>query len=790
VRVDPLLLVATSLLAGSLASTSPGPTCAAAALIAVLAAGHTSRRVVLLAALAFGVGAARGALALRVFEAERLSARDALAEPRRCSIFGEVAKSPLWIGGQASYEIELVRSDCDGTPLPALARVRLYGGPADLRRGDELAVTANLGALQLFRNLGVADPTPRAARAGVVLSGGAEAVEVVRRGRGLGSVIDRARAHARERILATFAPAAAPMARALVLGENDLDPEDGEAFRLSGLSHILAVSGTHLVFAVVGVVRALTFFLVRIEAFAATVNVARLAAVFGAALALLYADFAGGSGSAWRAAFMLAAAFSTRALGRRPSACRTFAASMLIGAMLDPLAAFDVSFLLSLAATGGLIAIGQPLARRCEGVRSAALRVPLESVIATVSAMLPCAPLLAALSSGINLAGIVANVLAAPFGECIALPLCLSHSLFSALPWLERGAALVASGALLVVKGVARGSAEASLLTFEIPVPDAWQLGATAVLIGSLLIGSRARRGFTALRLGVFALLWGALELAQRRAGMPEKLRVTALDVGQGDATLVDFPDGSLMLIDAGGFVGSPIDPGKTSVLPVLRARRRSRLDVVVLSHPHPDHFGGLRSVIEQVSVGEFWDTGQGAAHGAGPDYARLRALLERRSVRVRGPAELCGKSLHRGPALLEVLAPCPSFQAERSANDNSFVLRVRYGIRAALLVGDAEREAEAELLRAAPERLHADFLKVGHHGSRTSTSPQFLAAVRPTWATISCGVRNRFGHPHPEALAALRAYGVHSLRLDQSGSVVFSSDGERIELSAFQIAR
>src|SRR5690606_3124473 len=117
----------------------------------------------------------------------------------------------------------------------------------------------------------------------------------------------------------------------------------------------------------------------------------------------------------------------------------------------------------------------------------------------------------------------------------------------------------------------------------------------------------------------------------------------TALDVGQGDALLVDLPDGSLMLIDGGGFVGSPVDPGRRVLLPILRARRRERLELVVLSHPHPDHFGGLGVVLSDVEVGQLWDTGQGQAEGAGPDYAELLRLARERDVPVTSPAALCG---------------------------------------------------------------------------------------------------------------------------------------------------
>jgi competence protein ComEC len=282
--------------------------------------------------------------------------------------------------------------------------------------------------------------------------------------------------------------------------------------------------------------------------------------------------------------------------------------------------------------------------------------------------------------------------------------------------------------------------------------------------------------------IAVAALALLVLEQAQRAAGAPRaRLRASVLDVGQGDSALVDFPDGRLWLIDGGGFVGSPVDPGRSVILPELRSRRRNRIDVMVLSHPHPDHFLGLLSVLRAVEVAEFWDTGQGLAQGAGPVYAELRALLRERGVRVREPAELCGERSWGG-VQLQVLAPCPGFRSEWGANDNSLVIRLQLGERAFLFTGDAEHEAE-QLLLARGVNLSADYLKVGHHGSRTSSSPAFLDRVRPSVASMSTGIRNRFGHPHAPTLAALAARHIAGVRTDRFGAMRVETDGTGLEV-------
>jgi competence protein ComEC len=147
-------------------------------------------------------------------------------------------------------------------------------------------------------------------------------------------------------------------------------------------------------------------------------------------------------------------------------------------------------------------------------------------------------------------------------------------------------------------------------------------------------------------------------------------------------------------------------------------------------------------------------------------------------------PRDLCGAPRAAGGATIEVLAPCPSYEPDASANDSSLVLRISFGARAALLVGDAEQEEERALLAREPGSVRADFLKVGHHGSRTSSSPAFLGAVRPAVAAISAGVRNRFGHPHPRTLAALSALGIEAFRTDRGGAIVWETDGSRVRVT------
>jgi competence protein ComEC len=793
VRLDPLLVFAVALVGGQTAAVAPLPALSAALGVLVVLGPGLGRKVLIIAALAFAGSAWRAERALEHFEDERVRVRDEILAPARCSGEGSVVASPAQSGDSLTFVARLGTLDCEGRVVHGPLLARLHGGRSRLGRGDRFEFVGQLAPVQLFRNAAAHDTLPGAARRGITLSGAALALEVTVRSHGIGAVIDRARAHARGRILATFSPAATGMARALVLGENDLDPDDDAAFRKSGLSHLLAVSGTHLVFAVVGLVGALGAVLVRFEALALAVEARRLASLAGIPLALVYADFAGGSGSAWRAAWMLAFGFLVRGLGRAPDAPRALAVSLVVGAARDALVAFDISFLLSAAATVGLLTLGPELTRPLARLPKVG-RFVGHAAAATVAAMVPCAPLLAVLAPELTVAGVLANVVAAPFGETIALPLCLSHALLAPLPLLERGVGLVASGALLVVKQVARESAAATWLALRVPDPTPWHFalfafGAAALAARGELagFGAASLRAFRRVAAAGVAVACVGLEFGAKIGGQSAGVvTVTALDVGQGDANLVELPDGAIWLVDGGGMVGNPVDTGATVVVPVLRQKRRTRLDVMVLTHPHPDHFGGLPAVLREMEVGELWDSGQGEAEGAGPVYASLLALARARHIPVRRPAELCGHPRRHGAASIEVLAPCPGFVAGRGANDNSLVLRVTLGERAALLMGDAEVAEERDLVAHYGPALRADYLKAGHHGSRTSTSEALLAAVAPTWATLSSGVRNRFGHPHAEAVERLLARGVTPIRLDRSGSFEWTTDGrsERVRLA------
>ena len=788
--IDGALVCGGAALSGAFFVVAPLPTIGAVAVAIWLLRHRLPSWVIVLAGLLSAVGAARCYARLERVQQARVRVVGALAPPRRCEVLVEVTASPVVVtplgrvaaGRRARVDGLLHHGTCgaDMQPIRDLP-VRLYRARENLVRGERFRAMVDVGATRRFDNPGARHALVVEALRGFMATGVVLEDETGTSGTGIRAAVDRARRSVRRRIERTFAPGVVPHARALVLGEYDLNRQEQDAFRTSGLAHLLAVSGTHLVLAVLAIGALLRALLARVTVLARRGDVGRIAACVCIVLSWLYADFAGGGGSAYRAAAMLSAALSARALGRRPSASRALGMSMLGGALVEPLAGFDLSFTLSIAATAGIMAWGG-VRRGVDSTAQRALDWVRTAAQATAAAHAACLPLLLTMSSEVPLLSVAANVLAAPIGELAALPVCLLHAVSWWLGPVEQGAATLGSGALEVVRSVAHAAADGGFL-LHCPPASPWQV---AVLGGGALLVWCAPRSSRRWRVAVVVALLALFELAAVRDGAPRgQLRVTVLDVGQGDAILVDLPDGRLMLVDGGGLVGSPIDTGQRVVLETLRHRRRRHIDVVVLSHPHPDHYGGLLTVLARIPVGELWVSGLGAASHPAGRLAKATTAAAARGTKIVDARRLCGGARHFGRARVDVLGPCPTFDSSLGANDNSLVVRIELGERVALLTGDAEAHQEARLLRAhsaAPDRnlLKADLLKVGHHGSRTSTGATFLTEVSPALAFISCGVRNRFGHPHAATLRTLERSGVGVERTDLRGALIWQTDGDK----------
>ena len=318
---------------------------------------------------------------------------------------------------------------------------------------------------------------------------------------------------------------------------------------------------------------------------------------------------------------------------------------------------------------------------------------------------------------------------------------------------------------------------------FRIPNPLLWQSAAFCLLLGTAIVLAHEslRRGTRWMRRGA----WAALAMAALAAVMPRPverpkgaLLMEAIDVGQGDSLLVITPDGKTLLVDGGGFGGGPrqaaqdFDIGEEVVSPALWARGIRHLDAVALSHAHSDHISGLFAVLNNFHPDELWV-------GNNPRFGAYNALLdEAAALHVQVKSFRAGDSFAFGDTQVNVLAPFRDYvPGPEPTNNDSLVLHVEYGATSVMLEGDAEAPIEQAML--AEPGLGSTLLKVGHHGSITSTRPEFLARVRPQWAVISCGLNNRYGHPREEVLEELQEAHVRTRRTDIQGVACFVLDGK-----------
>lgn len=580
--------------------------------------------------------------------------------------------------------------------------------------------------------------------------------------------LHEARARLRARMDEALPQEVAGVARALVLGDGGaLDYAQRKTIAAVGLAHLFAVSGLHVALVSGSLVRALQWLL---GGLCLGFDPRRVAAALGVPLTLMHALFAGGSPSAWRAAITAALAWSLVAINRRPSAARVTAAAALLLSAPDPSMALRPAFVLSIVATSSILsAAAISNTARWRRLRTAAT-ISARTLVATT-------PMVWWWFGGVPIIGWLTNIIILPFGTWVVIPLAHLFALTHSASWLGEAVGDALTVAVHVLLSLCDTFAPLTP-TRRLPPLDVTQ-GLIVLAAALLVLAIRNwRQRFVALTAACL-LWWGAERMLVAREQPLGSLRVSFVDVGQGDATLIDLPDGQLALIDTGQ---GGRHPAVRELRALLSARRRSRIDLLLISHGHPDHYGGLAELIDEVDITELWLNGQLLTEERDGAMSRLVASAMGRGTVLRFAPEICDAPRSHGGAILEVLWPCPRYDAALDLNDNSIAVRLEYGRRSFLFTGDLEREAERRLLDAGRIQ-HADVLKVGHHGSKTSSSSAFVDSVRPSLAMISCGAGNRYGHPSDSVLARLQAAGAEVFRSDIHGGVIVSTDGESLDV-------
>jgi competence protein ComEC len=561
-----------------------------------------------------------------------------------------------------------------------------------------------------------------------------------RRRTGPAGVIDGVRRRAQNGVRAGLEPSMGALAEGIVLGQDERIPEPmAEDFRASGLAHILAVSGQNVVL--------LSLLALPVLAALGFGRRARLAGVLG--LIALYVPLTGAGPSIMRAGAM-GAAGTIAALAGRP-ASRWYALLLAAGFTLvaDPRAWLDPGWQLSFAAVIGILA----LATRLTGALARLPSALAAGIAVTVAATLATAPLVAFHFGRVSLVSLGANLAAMP----AVAPAMWLGTIAATIGQVSSPLAGLVNGlngfVLAYIAAVAQVSADMPGATWTVALGTPLALGAAYAALAALLW--RATRWPAALL--ALAVL---VPLPAGSAAQVTGFHVTFLDVGQGEATLLQARDVNV-LVDGG--------PPDQDLAARLRGKGVRSLDLVVLTHPSLDHAGGLEKVLQELKVGAFID----GAHGS-RDPTHLRVLAAARGHGVRVTAASAGDAIRLGRLRLRVLSPDSlRREAAEDANQTALVLLASYGGIDVLLPADAESDVTLSL-RLPP----VEVLKVAHHGSEDVGLPELLERLTPSTAVIEVGAHNRYGHPHQTTLRALAAAGIRTYRTDRDGDV-------RLELGA-----
>ena len=697
----------------------------AAGALVVLGRPATATAAVLLAVGAVG--------ALRAWEppapADHVSR---LALPLTARIEARLLDEPIrWAPDRARLLIEVER--VDGEPRTGTVQLTAYGPIPPLATGQRIAAETRLDQPRGFRNPGTFDYAERLRRLGIGAVGSARGERIVALDEREPPWPARFRRRAVTAMRDALPPVSAALLAGLLLGERtDLPPDVDTAFRRAGVYHVLAVSGFNvaLVASTVWALLALARAPRRVAALGALAVVVAFAAVVGAQPSVL------------RATLMAVLVLLALLLEREASVLNSLAVAALAILAVRPGDLYDPGFQLSFAATAGIVLAPMP-----RGRLAAALAV-------SAAAQLAVLPIGLSHFNQLSTIGLLANLGVVPLaGLATVLGLVAIAAGFASevlAGWLFSAAWPI----LIALRGVVALAAMTPGAVVHLPAPGlvavcAYVL-ALALGLGAWHLRDTRRRHARWLASGAaFLVVLSALAtLGPALRPADGRLRVTVLDVGQGDAIVVEGPDGRTVLVDAGAGGPYRLDAGERVVAPFLWNRGVLRLAAAVVTHDDADHAGGMAAVRERFTVREHWD---GAA--------------------AAGPLALGGATI------------TPLAAADSGRNDAAHVLRVDFGLVSVLLASDIEAAGEQALVSSGAP-LTAAVLKVPHHGSRTSSGPALLTAVRPSIALVSVGARNTYGHPDPTVLARLAATGADVYRTDQDGALLLETDGHTLTLT------
>jgi competence protein ComEC len=557
-------------------------------------------------------------------------------------------------------------------------------------------------------------------------------------------------------------PEGAILETLLLGGRGRLTPETTAAMQKTGLYHLLAISGAHI-----GIISLLLFGLFR------ALRVPRRAScILLIVLLVLYALLVEGRASVLRAVLMSLAVLFARLLEKDAHLLNAIGLGAFALLVANPFQLFDLGFQLTFAATLAIILF-------TPSITAALPRLPLkiaETFAMSVSAQAGVMPLIALAFNRVIFSGLLLNFIGIPL---VGLIMAAGY-VYLPTALLAPGAARPFAAALAFLTQVFMRSTHFldgwAFMSYRIPTPFPAVVAGYFIFLLLLLLPPTFRKTRIA-GAAAFALCFAVL-ITYPFPSVSRDLKVTFVDVGQGDSILVEFPGRAKMLIDAGGLPVGSFDVGESVVAPFLWSKGIKKIDILVLTHGHSDHLYGLPAVAADFRIGEYWEAVRPVGEAA---YEKLMTALRgvpRKQV-------FRGFSRQVGDVRIEALSPPapgpgPSPPAD---NDRSLALRIHCGQTSFLLAADIGIPAERDILAEGGAGLRSSVLKSPHHGSNGSSSTPFLEAVAPGIVVVSVGAGNRYGLPHAEILDRYRKAGASVYRTDLDGAVEISSEGGRLKV-------
>lgn len=728
-----------------------------------------------------GAGRLQQAVSLPADDISRFAGKTVCVAGR---LTGEMRATQDATGFRVSYPLAVSKvRHGRGDWEQASGGIVLYGHAAsreqaEARIGDFVQSAGELRLIHGYRNPGQIDIALLRREEGItanVFAGKNKIVVEAEEAAPLLRLAADVRQHYREAMRQVMPPQDAAAIFALLFGGYEgLDSELVESFTITGLIHILSVSGSHI--SLVAAAVAGVCLLLRLPmALSATLVTAAIA---------FYALLAGFVPPVVRAAVMGGLTFLALALGRERDSRHILLLTGMAMLLYSPLLLFHISFELSFLATAGLLYLA-PVFHRWLRARKVPAAISLGLSI-TLAAQLATLPVLAWYFQRVSIVALLANLVVTPLLDVLILLGLLSGFVALLLPIV--GGMLFASCSLLL--GIASEMTRwLAALPFSVAVVPAFPFWVVLVfyllLLWPVLPADWRKHLMTllhrqSLAAGLF-LMGLIIVLAIGHGLAPKELAVHFIDTGQGDAALVLTPSGKAVLFDAGGRRTGNFDIGERVTLPYLRHYGVRRLEAVFLTHAHEDHAQGCGAVLHNLPVGAVYTAGEGRAA-----YARSMRLGDNDPVLGKLQPASSGQRFELDGLTIEVLhAPQAAKEEKKRGNEASNVYRLRYGKASFLITGDLTAEGEAALLERGVD-VRATVLKVAHHGSRTSTSEAFLKAAHPAYGVICAGRDNSFGHPHAEVVDRLQQHDVKIMRTDRDGAIVFATDGRRLRLSTY----